>query len=117
MGLDLPQQYDRVSVLFFSFSASNYDVAANESRFMKIFNEVYNFRVERVQFDARQPEVAYVIRDVSVIRERKDAALGWLVSEAFWKFEDKWGGPNSLCIYVYSGHAEACDELPFYRLL
>ncbi|KAI4192735.1 MAG: hypothetical protein LQ346_004188 [Caloplaca aetnensis] len=94
-GLPSAQQqskYDKVAVLMMHWSNDNLGIVPLEDELATVFYKVYNFVVE-----------AYVIPDV--------APPGQTISGAFSRrlmdFQDRYHGPRSLMIYVYSGHADA----------
>lgn len=110
----MQKPFDRASVLFFSFSAVNFDVSTDEARLIRIFKEVYNFEVERVQFDV--PGL-FKYEGNPFWEGDKDDKLDTRIRDLLFNFVRDRSGPDALCIFVYSGHAEIRGEVPHFRLL
>ncbi|KAL8922231.1 MAG: hypothetical protein Q9208_005310 [Pyrenodesmia sp. 3 TL-2023] len=84
-------KYRKVGVLMMHWSNDNLGVAPLESELAKVFSEVYNFAVESYVIQADPPP---------------GPPLGGLFNRRLWEFVDRYQGPQSLMIYVYSGYAD-----------
>ncbi|KAL3422600.1 tyrosine-protein phosphatase non-receptor type 6 [Phlyctema vagabunda] len=84
------KNYKKVAVLALRWSNDKMGVESTERDLLAVFKNNYGFAVENYVLDAK----------LSTWQVQRA-----LVAQVF-SFQDKWQGPDSLCIYVYSGHGE-----------